>query len=181
MCSVDIYNICIMGQTCWIVCNCNWVTTLLWILRNSLGSFSWTLSTLTVLFTTFRSKSTQLWKVSHTEITKGRSVGMQSWSCKGGMFLRESPALNCLQKIINWAIFVKDTLSSSDLYIQLSFHSTFSIVPQQLASCNTHLGKHTRSSSCPVCSLRNRWRSLALAEALLSLLFTARITRLCAD
>lgn len=67
---------------------------------------------------------------------------MQSWGCKEGMFLRESPALNCLQKIINQAIFVQDTLLFSGLYIQLSFQSAFNIVPLQLASYNTHLGKH---------------------------------------
>lgn len=68
---------------------------------------------------------------------------MQSWGCKEGVFLRESPALNCPQKIINQTIFVKDTLFFLGLYIQLSFQSALNIVPQQLASYNTHLGKHT--------------------------------------
>lgn len=111
------------------------------------------------------SESSRLWKVSRGEIRKGGSVGMQSCNYKGGLCLRESPALNCFQKIINRAIFVKDTLSFSGLYIQLSLQSAFNIVLQQLAGCNTHLGKHTRCSSCPVCSLSNWWRSLVLAEA----------------
>lgn len=67
---------------------------------------------------------------------------MESWGCKEGMFLRESPVLNGLQKIINQAIFVQDTLLLSELYIQLSFQSAFNNVPLQLASYNTHLGKH---------------------------------------
>lgn len=99
--------------------------------------FSCTYTQLTV--SPFISESSQLCKMSHGEIRKGGSVGIY----KGGLFLRESPALNCFQKIINRAIFVKDTLSLSGLYIQLSFQSAFNIVLQQLAGCNTHLGKHS--------------------------------------
>lgn len=131
--------------------------------KSGLCSFLCTYTEFTVI--PIISESSQLWKMSQCKIRKGRSVGMQSWDYEGGLFLRESPALNCFQKIINRAIFVKDTLSFSGLYIQLHFQSAFNIVLQQLASCNTHLGKYTRCSSCPVRSLCNRWRSLALAEA----------------
>lgn len=126
-------------------------THLLFRLESSLCSLSTQFTVFPLL-----SESSRLWKVSRGEIRKGGSVGMQSCSYKGGLFLRESPALNCFQKIINRAIFVKDTLSFSGLYIQLSFQSAFNIVLQQLAGCcNTHLGKHARWSSCPVCSLSN--------------------------